>query len=152
MKPTDRELLKMDSKTFQKLVFTRFKKFFSNAGDLKQSLMAFGICVDCGWYPLVYHLLEDIETQLKKTPVEDFEVVQIKEKFGGIRVYVGSGNEKIFDMINKAEEKSYKICERCGARGSLDRSYGWLLTLCAKCKRTRKKEKDAEAKKRLETL
>ena len=38
----------------------------------------------------------------------------------------------MYDLIDKAEDKSYIICESCGAKGKL-RGRGWVRTLCKKC-------------------
>ena len=77
-----------------------------------------------GWYPLVNQLVEDILAL-----GWDGNIFQVKEKFGGLRFYIGSGSNEIFDRIAKAENDSYEICEECGQPGVL-RGGGWLKTLC----------------------
>lgn len=57
---------------------------------------------------------------------------QVKEKYGGLRFYMTSGTDEIFDLIKKAEELSYKTCENCGEPG-YQRSGGWIYTLCDTC-------------------
>ena len=84
----------------------------------------FGWEIEKGWHPLVKELIEE----LKKLGW-DGHISQIKEKFGGLRFYIGCGNDAIFDAIDRAEHKSYTICEECGKPGVL-RSGGWLRTLC----------------------
>jgi hypothetical protein len=59
-------------------------------------------------------------------------VAQVKEKFGGLRFYVGSASEEFFDAIDAAEEESYKTCEQCGEPGELREDLSWILTLCEK--------------------
>ena len=79
-----------------------------------------------GWYRIVKELIEDaIELGW------DRQVCQVKEKFGGLRFYINSAPEKVYDLISKAEKKSYEICEVCGEPGEM-RSGGWILTLCDK--------------------
>ena len=56
-------------------------------------------------------------------------VYQVKEKFGGLRFYIGESNKKIDDLISAAEDASYKICDVCGAPGTL-RGDKWLRTRC----------------------
>lgn len=58
--------------------------------------------------------------------------VQIKEKFGELRVYMSYYNEEIEKFINEAEELSRKTCERCGAPGE-QKGGGWIVTLCDEC-------------------
>jgi hypothetical protein len=60
------------------------------------------------------------------------KVVQIKEKLGGLRIYISRGNEKMFQTIRQAEEASLVTCEDCGKPGR-ERGTGWIRTLCDKC-------------------
>jgi hypothetical protein len=140
---TDKELIAMDRGTFGKLFFRRFKKFLRHAHDPMQSLMCFGFETHQGWNAIIWRLTESIEKVKGKH--KEFEIVQVKEKFGGLRYYVeGARVEEVFNLINKAEELSYKICEECGEPGSLDERYFWYLTLCRKCKAARKKKEEAK--------
>ena len=59
----------------------------------------------------------------------DGHVLQVKEKFGGLRFYVGSANKAIHERIDAAANESLATCEQCGAPGVL-REGGWLKTLC----------------------
>ena len=54
---------------------------------------------------------------------------QVKEKFGGLRVYLTSSTDEMEQAIRQAEEESFKTCEICGEPGALRRG-GWLATLC----------------------
>lgn len=67
----------------------------------------------------------------------EYEILQIKEKFGGLRYYwaapegadpalVTAGHA----LVDAAEAQSFKICERCGKEGSVQSLGGWLVTLC----------------------
>ena len=87
-----------------------------------------------GWKPLVLKLVKDI---IAIDP--EIEVSQVKEKFGGLRFYIWGGNNKVYALIEKAELKSYKICEACGATKNVytKGSRGWISTLCDKCRRNR---------------
>lgn len=77
---------------------------------------------DDGWYELIFDLSKKITMVTNKC-----YAVQIKNKFHGLRFYidweldnVGGVNEKlevveyVQDLIFKAENKSYRICEVCG--------------------------------------
>lgn len=63
----------------------------------------------------------------------DGEVHQVKEKFGGLRFYVGSASNEVDKLIEEAEDESYKICSECGKEGELRPKLGWVLTLCDTC-------------------
>lgn len=62
-------------------------------------------------------------------------VIQVKEKFGGLRFYVDSAPDWYFDLIRFYEHQSQEICEECGMEGETIFLHGWWLkTLCDKCK------------------
>ena len=78
-----------------------------------------------GWYQLIYDLFEE----LLKTDW-DKDIHQIKEKFAGLRFYIGSATDEIYDIISKYETKSYVTCEVCGEIGETRTDIGWCQTLC----------------------
>ena len=90
-----------------------------------------------GWRTLVEKLVDDI---IKINP--EIEVMQVKEKFGGLRFYTGGIDsdyaDKIYDLIEKADAESFKICENCGTREDVITKGDWLLTLCDNCRKERK--------------
>lgn len=57
-------------------------------------------------------------------------VIQVKEKFGGLRFYVGIAPEWYCDLIDYYEEQSLKTCEICGKEGKLRTDLSWMKTLC----------------------
>ena len=89
-----------------------------------------GFECDIGWFDLLSDLLHNIKT---KEP--EIKIAQIKEKFGSLRFYPYSASGEVLDMIDVAEERSYKICERCGIEDDTvkTRNEGWLYTLCGNC-------------------
>jgi hypothetical protein len=93
--------------------------------------------VDCeeGWWPIIAQLDRDIAA------IEsDYEVHQIKEKFGGLRFYYagGTGNDaRIDELIAQAERVAAQTCELCGAPGRA-RGTRWIRTVCDEhCRRPR---------------
>lgn len=80
--------------------------------------------VECGagWDSIYVPLIE-------RCKAEGAAVLQVKEKFGGLRFYVGGGTDDLFDAIDKAESKSFTICELCGAPAELREGAYWK-TLC----------------------
>lgn len=82
------------------------------------------MCVAPGWRPLVLKLIEDLFAL-----GWNGTVFQVKEKFGGLRFYIGNGSDEIFSRIHEAEVDSYKTCEVCGKPGR-ERGGGWIRTLC----------------------
>lgn len=86
-----------------------------------------------GWKPLIRKVLLVLEKHKAR-------VAQIKEKFGGLIIYIDPpiskednwndhGFKECYNAIRQSEEESFKVCEECGAEGKL-RSGGWLKTLC----------------------
>lgn len=97
-----------------------------------------------GWGKIVQRLIRDLFDL-----GWDGSVHQIKEKFGGLRFYIGAGSDRIFQRIYEAEGESDKTCEECGHEGK-SCGDGWMLTLCETCDRWRKrlrKESDYSSKK-----
>lgn len=77
-----------------------------------------------GWDALIDKLIKDLlDTGWKG------DILQIKEKFGGLRFYASETNDKQGELIFKAEEESFNICEVCGKPGKL-RGDRWLATRC----------------------
>lgn len=93
----------------------------------------FGVECGSGWNKLIMPLFEYIE-QYNKDKDDDHKIVvlQCKEKFGGLRFYTNFTDKTLGEMIDKAEDESYEICEWCGEKGKL-RDDGWMITLCDKC-------------------
>lgn len=89
-------------------------------------------CVGPGWHGIIRRLLHDLERL-----GWNGEVHQVKEKFGGLRFYIGEGTKAVFDRIDEAESESYRTCETCGRPGKL-RGSGWVFTACDKCAEERK--------------
>lgn len=80
--------------------------------------------INNGWFGLVKELIEKCIAL-----GWDKQICQIKEKFGGLRFYINSASDEIFEEINKAEEKSFEVCEVTGNPGALRMDLGWYRTL-----------------------
>ena len=80
------------------------------------------LCVGEGWVKLVDACFDAcLETGT--------HIDQVKEKFGGLRFYVGSCPEWVQRIIDTAENASYETCEVCGKPGE-PRPGGWVTTRC----------------------
>jgi hypothetical protein len=96
-----------------------------------------------GWNQLIKDLIEDLIAL-----GWDRHVIQVKEKFGGLRFYIDYGSDEMYNRISKAENDSYTICEETGKTGELRTDIGWMRTLCdeeyekAKAKRIQATKKD----------
>lgn len=111
-----------------KIVDTTEEKEVYDLTTTCSSFIANGFVVhNCGdgWFDLIWNLCEQIE----KIIPENFEVIQVKEKFGTLRFYADNNTKEIDKLIMEAEEKSAITCEVCGKPGKLRRE-GWLSVKC----------------------
>lgn len=97
---------------------------------LTESLMPFGCEHSDGWFNIISCLCMEIENHLKRSPDDAYEFVQIKEKFGTLRVYDNGHDEFIDGLISMAEAMSSVTCEVTGKPGELCRRGTWYRTLC----------------------
>lgn len=85
--------------------------------------------VGVGWHPII----RELEEALNAIDPE-YEIQQVKEKFGGLRYYAQTTNQQRWNdfhaAIGEAEEKSTHFCEECGQPAETKSYYGWLKTLC----------------------
>jgi hypothetical protein len=91
-------------------------------------------CFECGdgWADLLYEAAVRLNEHIQTLPEEvreDIVVLQVKEKFGTLRLYVSYYTEKIEEIIKEAEDKSKTTCETCGKAGML-RGSVWFYTAC----------------------
>lgn len=82
------------------------------------------ISIDCdeGWFSLI----EELHAELVQID-PNYQLVQVKEKFGGLRFY--ADGKEIRDVIGKYERLSFSVCEVTGNPGVLMRKHGVFKTL-----------------------
>ena len=137
----------------QDKLYEKYPNLFSNKDkSIQQSCLAWGIECNDGWYDLLSAVCwkifqheknitdrvrirnennkENDQSDLEYQPVK-FD--QIKEKFGGIRIYYTGGDDYVQGIVSLADEMSYKICEVCGNSGKPNKG-GWITTLCDNCR------------------
>lgn len=111
--------------------------------DSTTTLMEYGFACGDGWISILEDLFEKISFVVKRDNLIDFRVVQVKEKFGDLRVYTNNSNQEIKDLIRDAEKLCSISCSECGELsshttkgGSPDRDQAkrrWVSNLCEKC-------------------
>jgi len=105
-------------------------------GDPMITCLSRGVETGPGWYDLVYNLSEKLQQLIATLPEDkrkDYKVVQVKQKFGGLRVYMHKSTNEIHNLIDAAAELSFKTCETCGQPGQLCGDWKkneWLYTSC----------------------
>lgn len=85
-----------------------------------------------GWINLVSALCEEIQNVINEKNLEDYEVCQVKEKFGELRWYDWGGSPEIDEIIEKYRRKSQQTCASCG-KPATKISLGWICPWCDDC-------------------
>jgi len=116
---------------------------------MKTPYELFGVECCTGWKSLYQPILDKIDEYNKdKEDNDKIRVMQVKEKFGTLRIYVDNAPQEIYDEIDKAERTSSIVCEECGYKNphkvSTSLVLGWYRTLCQRCKDKYNKEKDGK--------
>lgn len=120
-----------------------------NQKEIVESIQ-FGFEVGDGWYWLLDTLMETIHSYCKNNNKSYPNILQIKEKFGGLRFYCSSdsdsdnySNRLIDGMVWLAEHQSYHICETCGTTENVGRTTTrWITTICEDCFKKNERIKD----------
>lgn len=61
-------------------------------------------------------------------------ITQVKEKYGGLRIYTAYTSDEIKEIINQAEQECRETCEACGSKENVEqRGTHWYKNLCDKC-------------------
>jgi hypothetical protein len=105
-------------------------RFIKPDPNLQSNLMAFGYSCNMGWYPII----EELFDKLSEIVDDGFEVLQVKEKWGTLNIYVNYGSDEIFELIRLAEKKSEITCEDCGKPGTMGSYHGWYSVRCTECR------------------
>lgn len=113
-----------------------FPKLYQNPLSLesKEPFSVRGFEIDDGWFALIEEMSQALDSL--NIPAEDFWISQVKEKFGGLRVYVDytssvpeSTQQQIRDIVQRAKDKADVTCELTGAPGQLCKRNGHFLTV-----------------------
>jgi hypothetical protein len=115
----------------QKLV-DRWPAWFKLDGDVRETLMPLGFAHGDGWFDLLWRLCERLEPVVaagEKESGRPFQVLHVKEKFGGLRFYTDYSDDAISAVVEAAETESFHTCEVCGKPGARQ-DEGWITTRC----------------------
>ena len=129
-------LLVLGGRVIWKNYFSRdFQKSFPNLTDKSD----FNYSCPRGWERPVRRALREL-SRLRKEKLPDLQVLQIKEKFGRLRIYILTIDDEgpTVPIIEKAKRACYFRCQICGKSGRhcvLDK---WHFTLCERCEQTKK--------------
>lgn len=88
------------------------------------------IYVGIGWMPIVENMVQDVVAHCVNSGLTKMEFLQIKEKFGELRVYHTGGDHYVDSRVREAELACSSVCETCGEPGELRSDLNWWATLC----------------------
>ena len=101
--------------------------------------------IPIGWRDSFFENMCDELIVVLGNYINEFEIVQLKEKYGSMRLYWNWKDENIFteeqihnltntirDVISKYEAISYHTCVRCG-KPSTGYTKSWILPVCDEC-------------------
>jgi hypothetical protein len=115
-----------------------------------ESCMGRGFECGAGWFFLIDQLCAEIQSRIdrrskliakgyaikgEKKKIPQFIALQVKEKFGALRIYYRGGDKYIQALVDMIENMSYSVCENCGLMNeTVGRvETGWIQSLCPKC-------------------
>lgn len=94
----------------------------------------FGFQCEIGWIDILDKYFEVVNREMP--PTATYEIGQIKEKLGSLRIYDSSYGETlssvraVTDAHALAEARSFYTCEYCGKHGVWSNRRGYLTTVC----------------------
>ncbi len=93
-----------------------------------------GFQCEQGWAKILDRYFEVVDREMPKDAV--YELRQVKEKLGTLRIYDSSYGETwasvkaVTEAHRLAEARSYHVCEYCGQSGVWSSRRGYLTTVC----------------------
>ena len=114
----------------QKQLVEKYPRIFPGPEQPGAPALGRSITVGDGWFGLVDVLCEQLQGETDQRGAPQIVAIQVKEKYGELRFYVGSASERQEAMIEFAEALSCRVCEACGSPGSVRSSTGWYATRC----------------------
>ena len=127
-------------KELEEKLYNKYPEIFTQHDwDMSRTCLCWGL-PGKGWYNIIDDLCQKITDHCKETKQELPQFVQVKEKFGLLRIYTDGSDDHIYDLIHEAEEASAQVCERCGSKENVTSEGGWILTLCKECREKKEDE------------
>jgi hypothetical protein len=136
----------------QDQLFKKYPKILFKEEPAQFPIDQRGIECDDGWYSLIDKVCEEVQYLIDRSNdyklprwkqflqfpnprvIQQVRFVQIKEKFGLLRIYHTPTNNIIYTIINFAENLSASICEICGTSVDVTQNKeGWIRSLCQSC-------------------
>lgn len=110
-------------------IISKYPVLFEQINNPETPIGDRGIECRDGWLVLIDELSEKLQ-KINVDLAEPIKYAQIKEKFGGLRIYVSNFDPLAAEHLDEAEKKSFTMCEVCGKVGELRTNKHWHQTLC----------------------
>ena len=140
-------------KELEQKLFEKYPLFFKHIDNTMASLMIHGFECGDGWYNLLNTTFRKIKKYYinKYSEIPNrFYIIQVKQKYGLLRIYSSLVDKEVFDILDEAEAKSSRVCELCGKKGKLREDLHYIRTLCDDCYKMKLREEREEMEKILE--
>jgi len=118
------------TKEKEEMLVKKYPKCFR---DYYKSPQVTCLCWGCecgdGWFDILDRLFEKLEKL-------DVALHQVKEKFGGLRVYFecpAENDDVAYKLIENAEVEAANTCEVCGKQGRIKIENYWYKCRCGDC-------------------
>mgnify|MGYP002858279750 CR=1 FL=1 len=86
-----------------------------------------------GWEELFLQMCEELREALLETgELYQFRFVEVKEKYGELRIYTSGGSKMADDIVREYEKRSGRVCVECG-KPATRISKGWICPYCDDC-------------------
>lgn len=116
----------------QAQLFERYPLIFQERGlPMAETAMCWGIATGNGWHHLIDALCAQLQRQTDEGGAPQIVATQVKEKFGTLRFHTREADDRQLAVIDLARELSQRICEVCGAPGTLRPVAGLQATRCS---------------------
>lgn len=90
-------------------------------------------CLPKGWFDLFLQMCEDIREPLERSGhLNDFMFMQVKEKYGSMRLYDNGATSEVHEILDKYEFLSTQVCSECG-RPATKMTVGYICPYCDDC-------------------
>ena len=90
-----------------------------------------GIGLPAGWLGILRELVKSVADLPEASTMK---IVQVKEKFGTLRVYYeGTDSQRVRWLVAGAENSSASTCRMCGKPRYVRRSTAWFQAVCSEC-------------------
>jgi hypothetical protein len=98
----------------------------------------FGFETPPGWHALLLDLTRDLEAEIVKLPEASrgvYVAMQVKEKFGTLRVHMSRWTDALRSLVDAAERRSATTCAHCSEPATMRRKGATMVVMCDVCSR-----------------